>query len=148
MNTQNMDLAIEILRGVRDAGLLFDYCSWVGDLPNVLLEDPRLLTKDRLIKCGTSACALGWIAADPRTEFEFEVDSFTPSFAYPTYLGYQGHKAAAQWLDIPIKVADYIFTEAECFIDRKYNGEDVTVDDVLYLLEYYRENEKLPPMCY
>lgn len=132
-----MKLAIQILKDNRNRP--FDYGTWIDGYNQ---DFGPLITLEDIHSCGTTACAGGYIAADPRTSLELH------RYGMSGYIYLPGHDcdndyALATWLDIPTDHAESIFLFAEDFFPNLDNAH-VTIDHVIELLEHYLEHEDLP----
>ena len=115
-NADHLNEAIAIMTRVRDENRAFDINTWYGN-PNDVDEDQ---TEEQQHACGTSACALGWIATSPKwREAGGAIGKGRNTLPYITIpddtLGSvvrRGAEAGAIWLNIPVRAASMLFFRA------------------------------------
>lgn len=106
-------LAFYLRNDIKDE--VFNLATWVGN------DDVPWEGKDDL-SCGTSACAMGWATTIPEfKQLGLHLERFSPSGQGFLVFGEAKHfEAAAQFMDISLKEAEYLFDPA------KYPEEDDT----------------------
>lgn len=110
MNDERLRLLSEVLDEIERTGGKFNIDMWVE--PRFDAEKVPLLPS-----CETSACALGWAAADPRfMAMGLRLIRMPPlgnkstRTWVPAYRGWLGYEAAAAFFDLPAAEAEWLFS--------------------------------------
>lgn len=104
-NKERVQMSIDILQRVADQDRKFDLRSWYdaslwySGSPDVPLP-PRPTTEQELHACGTSACAMGWIAMSP--EWREAGGESDPTENVLFFGKKDGMHAAMLWLGAPL----------------------------------------------
>ena len=110
-NAERIDDAIEVLSRVSDQGRAFSLSSWYGRLSDHMQGDAPI-TEESLHECGTSACAVGWIATTQK--WRDAGGSISRKDRVPVLPGLDGEllsgiDAAECWFGIPRRAASAMF---------------------------------------
>lgn len=84
----------------------FDMDSYVA---NGAEFENKPLTKERIVSCGTTACALGWACTIPAFKsagLKIHVDNYS---VYPVFNESKATEAGAEFFGIPRKVSEWLF---------------------------------------
>lgn len=138
----NVRTFISVLKRVQENKGRFSICYFAMEGQTAVYETDE----SEYHRCGTTACALGWLKASPeyRAIFPKESTSFRywtmPMFGEATRIqrGYLAAiQGAAKWLGIPGLLAHSMFggQVAGCEVSYGKSPEKVTVADVIAKLE-------------
>jgi len=136
MNKDRIKLAIEILTAIPETH--FDIDSEF----NTSFTDERTADKFKEPACGTTACALGWMALDPECQaLGFKPDTTTDNILCGIqYKGEESASAGAAFFDIDYEKSAALFAYNSDGCRDLYNKgfSDITQFDVIYQLEFLR----------
>ena len=112
-NRERMELALATMKEVAARGYAFDLGSWYGG--NMDVRGLMNVNTERLHKCGTSACAMGWIATTPDWLANGGMNDMDESaLSFPDASGKQnyGVHAAMAYLGLSEEIAYALFIDA------------------------------------
>ena len=141
VNAEHLQAAIDVLTRVRDENRAFNILTWFSRPSDVATDQ----TEEQQHACGTSACALGWIATTEawRAAGGKAFDRIGGYGATPMLVvngkPEAGTVAARHWLNIPHKAAEMLFlprgtrNRVNFTYPNRFGGDDVS--DWIYV--YY-----------
>lgn len=149
MNTERLQIQIDVLHRVMEAELPFNMGAWLEHTSS---------------PCATAACAFGYAALDPRLQAEglslYAIDgalgrvtitsvadynrlllSNSMHQVWPTYAGLDAFAAASKFYGISRDAARFLF-DPECYEE----SDPIFPEDVIKRIEYLLDNDgNMPP---